>query len=184
MQKLLTENQKIGKSEYLIQRDGNRCVFVNHELDPKDCEIEHLDNNPSNNENWNLALTCHKHNCEKKDNSDFQIIAQEKIKQNKSQIFIQKLEDHSPREASTEIQININSRQIAEQFITERVQADGHTDYDDALNSITFKCQKQTGHGSQQSTRNYIASLTCSIAPFMIIKNDEGKKIIVKRTGN
>ncbi len=184
MQKLLTENQKIVKAEYLIRRDGNRCVFVNHELDPRDCEIEHLDNNPSNNENWNLALSCHAHNCQKKNNADFQIISQEKIKQNKSQIFIQKLEDHSPREASTEIQININSRQIAEQFLSERVRTDGSLEFQDALNSITFKCTEKTGHGSQQSTRNYIDSLTCSIAPFMISKNDEGKKIIVERQGN
>jgi len=184
MQKLLTENQKVERRDYNFQRDGKFCLYCQQEIDSNNCDIEHLDDNQFNNEHWNTVNSHHQCNCEKRTNFDYKIIAQEKIKQNKSQIFIQKLEDHSPREASTEIQININSRQIAEQFITERVQADGHLDHGDALNSITFKCQEQTGHGSQQSTRNYIASLTCSIAPFMIIKNDEGKKIIVKRTGN
>ncbi len=184
MQKLLTEKQKIERRDYNFQRDGKLCLYCRLEVDPNNCDIEHLDDNPQNNEYWNTINVHHQCNCEKRTNTDYNIIAQEKIEQNKASIFTPKLEDHSPNVASTEIQINVNSRQIAEKFIAERVQADGHTDYDDALNSITFKCQEQTGHGSQQSTRNYIASLTCSIAPLMIIKNDEGKKIIVKRTEN
>jgi len=181
---LLTDKQKIETSNYLIRRDGSKCVFSNHELDPKDCDIEHLDNNPNNNKMWNLALSCHKHNCEKKNNTDFQIMAKEKIEQNKSQIFIPQIEDKTPNEASTEIQININSRQIAERFLTERIITDGSIEYQEALNCITFKCNKDTGHGSQQSTRNYIDSLTCSISSFMISKNGHGKKIIVTRSGN
>lgn len=179
---LLTDKQKNEISNFLVLRDGSRCLFVDHELDPNNCDIEHLDNNPANNKRWNLALSCHKHNCEKKNNTDFQIIAKEKIDKNKSQIFI--IEDKTPNEASTEIQININSRQIAEQFITERITIDGAIEYQEALNCITFKCNKNTGHGSQQSTRNYIDSLTCSISSFMISKNDQGKKIILARSGN
>ncbi len=181
MQKLLTEFQKIAIRDFSIQRDSLNCIYCPNKIDPNDCDIDHLDNNPKNNEKWNLVLCHHKCNCEKRNNTDFDLIAQEKIKLNQSQIFIPKLEDNSPIEASTEIQININSRLIAERYITEQIQIQSSLLYQDVLNSITFLCNKKTGHGSQQSTRNYIDSLTCSISPFMIIKNDEGKKIIVRR---
>jgi len=180
MQKLITESQKISKKPILVQRDELNCLYCSDEIDPNNCDIDHLDNNPYNNENWNLVLCHHKCNCAKKTNSDFAIIAQDKIKLNKSQIFVP-LEDNSPQEASTEIQININSSQIAERFITERVKIDGSLEVIDAINCITFQCKKNTGHGSNQSSRNYINTLTCSIANFMITKNDEGKRIIVRR---
>jgi len=184
MKQLLTETQKILKRDFLSQRDGLNCLYCKSQIDPNDCDIDHLDNNPRNNENWNLVLSHHKCNCEKRNNTDFDLIAQEKIKLNQSQIFIPQLEDNSPLEASTEIQININSRKIAERFITEQIQIKSSLLYQDVLNSITFLCNEKTGHGSQQSTRNYIDSLTCSVAPFMISKNDEGKKIIKRRTEN
>jgi len=182
MQKLITESQKISKKPILIQRDDLNCLYCPDEIDPNNCDIDHLDNNPYNNENWNLVLCHHKCNCAKRTNTDFAIIAQDKIKLNKSQIFVPKLEDNSPQEASTEIQININSSLIAERYITEQVNANDSTEEIDTMNCITFLCKKNTGHGSNQSSRNYIKNLTCSIAPFMITKNDEGKRIIVRRT--
>ena len=181
MQKLMTDSQKILKRDLLIQRDGLNCLYCKSQIDPNDCDIDHLDNNPKNNENWNLVLCHHKCNCEKRNNIDLQLLANEKIKLNQSQIFIPKLEDNSPIEASTEIQININSFQIAERYITEQVQSNGSLEEIDAINCITFLCKKKTGHGSNQSSRNYIKTLTCSLAPFMISKNEEGKKIIVRR---
>jgi len=182
--KLLTETQKIQTSQNLLLRDGNRCIFVNHELDPRDSEIEHLDNNPNNNKFSNLALSCHLHNCEKRNSADFQIIAREKTKQNESLTLINKTEDKTPVEASTEIQININSRNIAKQFLTERIITDKSIEYLEALNCITFKCNEITGHGSQQSTRNYLDTLTCALSSFMIIKNEKGKRLIVERKEN
>jgi len=181
MQKLLTDSQKIFKRDLLIQRDSLNCIYCTEKINPNDCDIDHLDNNPKENELWNLVLTHHKCNCEKRKNTDYDLIAHDKINLNQSQIFVPKLEDNSPLEASTEIQININSRQIAERYITEQIQINSSLEYQNALNSITFLCNEKTGHGSQQSTRNYISSLTCSIAPFMISKNDEGKRIIVRR---
>jgi len=181
MQKILTDTEKILKKDLLIQRDGLNCLYCPDKIDPNNCDIDHMNNQPLQNELWNLHLTHHKCNCDKRKNTDLQILANEKIRLNQSQIFVPKLEDNTPQEASTEIQININSSKIAERYITEEIQINGFALFDDSINCITFLCKKNTGHGSNQSSRNYIKTLTCSIAPFMITKNDEGKKVIVRR---
>jgi hypothetical protein len=57
--------------------------------------------------------------------------------------------------------------------------------WDHALYGAVLYCKKKTGYGSTKSLREYLYVLTRGPeAPFMVTKNDEGKKIIVKRTGN
>jgi len=73
---------------------------------------------------------------------------------------------------------------ITEKHLTETFQTDGKILFSEALDSCVFLCKKKTGHGSQQSVRNYIATLTSKVGPFMISLNESGKKVIIKRLGN
>lgn len=86
------------------------------------------------------------------------------------------------KEASKEIDINIANSDMTEQYIAEVVKRDGFIEYKEALNSCVYICKRKSGHGSQQSVRNYIASLTSQVAPFEIKRNESKKKVIVMRT--
>jgi len=76
--------------------------------------------------------------------------------------------------------INTTNFEITEQYITEVANTDRFILYSDALNSCTFLCKKKTGYSSQQSMRNYIATLISEVAPFTIVRNDEKRKLILK----
>lgn len=82
-----------------------------------------------------------------------------------------------------EIDANQQNFEIAQQFLSEIIQTDGFIEYKDALDSITMLCKKKTNFGSQVSVRRYLDALTSRVGPFMITKNEEKKRIIIKRTG-
>jgi len=181
--KLLTIKEKIGIKEFHIKEDGTKCVYCTEELDLDNCVIAHLDNNPKNNNDWNHALSHSKCNIDAIENIDYHLKAQERIKLNHSKIYAPRVEEKNEH-VSTEVDINVSNREITKQFITERT-IDGKTlDYKDALDSITYLCQKMTGHGSQKCVRDYLSSICSSIAPFMIVKDENKQKVIQRRVGN
>lgn len=183
MAKLLTIKEKIGIKEFHIKEDGTKCVYCTEELDLDNCVIAHLDNNPKNNNDWNHALSHSKCNIDAIENIDYHLKAQERIKLNHSKIYAPRVEEKNEH-VSTEVDINVSNREITKQFITERT-IDGKTlDYKDALDSITYLCQKMTGHGSQKCVRDYLSSFCSSVAPFMIVKDENKQKVIQRRAGN
>lgn len=161
-------------------------MYCNKLLTIPECIFEHLNNNRYDNRIENIALAHQACNIKKSTYTDYQIIASEKLKENESKLFVGEKNRAALeiKEASTEIDINVTNYDIAKKFLLERIKTDGSIGYTDALNSISFLCKEKTGHGSQQSVRNYINSLTSPVGTFMMIKNEEGKKIIVKRAGN
>lgn len=180
--KLLTANQKLRIRDILIKRDGTVCIYCKQEIDPNNCEIDHLNDNPHDNQIYNLIL-CHSEcNKEKRNNFDYKIIANEKLEKNKMIITVSS--DIIESENSPEIEHNINVFKFVEQILSERINTDGEIWYADALNGLTYLATKKFGHCSQTTMRRHLDALTSSVAPFMIIKNDKGKKVIVKRTGN
>ena len=84
---------------------------------------------------------------------------------------------------SNEIEINKQNFEITQQYLTEVIETDDSIEYKDAVNSVAMLCKKKTGHGSTQSVREYLNMLTSREGPFVIVKNDEKKRIIVKRIG-
>lgn len=78
MSRLLATKKKIVKRDYLVGRDGTNCLYDNLPLDLEHCVIDHLDNNPENNNDWNLALVHQKCNIDKIENYDYQFIAKKK----------------------------------------------------------------------------------------------------------
>ena len=172
---------------FLIERDGGCCCFYcRRKLGITKVIYEHLNSKRSDNRPENIVISCQSCNIKKISNPDLQIIAKDKLEQNENGNFLSErnlVESYEPHNTSTEIDINTSNFEITDKYLTEVIQTDGNILYLDALNSCVYLCKKKIGHGSQQSVRNYIATLTCTVAPFMIIRDENNKKLIVKRSG-
>lgn len=190
MARYLTLAQKRQYLQLLIQRDGGfKCYYCGVELTQKTAVFEHLDGSRRDNRLDNLVLACQSCNVKKIKDGNLQDMADSKLEENESGIFVgekflKKLNLSSgpeSTEASKEIDINKKNYDITEEYISEAVQSDGSIEYREALNSSVYLCRQETGHGSQQSVRNYISTLTSKVAPFEIIPQGK-RKLIVKRT--
>ena len=178
----LSHKAKIQMSRWCKQRDGDNCLYCVKPLG-KRYILEHLDDNRNHNTLENF-VNAHQHcNVAKKNNFDYQVIADDKRKQNELTPFIP-IEDNSSEEASTEIKISKTNFEITEQYLSEKILTDGFVTWHDALYGATYKCKKLTGYGSVQCTRNNLYTLTSPEAPFMKTKDKNKKPIIVRRNQN
>ena len=187
MSKQLSSTEKNSYFPILIERDGGFiCFYCGLFLQFGSFVFEHLNNNRNDNRMENIVLACQSCNNAKPYDQIMQVKALEKLKQNEGSNYVREKISivDSNKEVSAEIEINVTNSEITEQYITESVKANGSIEYTDALHSSVFLCKSKTGHGSQQSVRNYIASLTSVVGPFQIIRDDDKKKVIVKRGGN
>jgi hypothetical protein len=103
-----------------------------------------------------------------------QIQASDKLHLNEKLMYMREnTHNKTNRKQSNEIEINVSNFEISKLFLIRETPID----FTEALNSISYLCRDKTGHGSQQSVRNYINTLTSVVAPFEIIR-EHGKKII------
>ena len=186
MTRMLSQKLKHEYFPLLIERDsGFRCFYCNKHFVGNDFVYEHLNGKRNDNRIENIVLSCQSCNIKKKSDSDLQIKANEKLKENEDKMFVREknlVEFQGISHASSEIEINVTNFDIVEQFLTERINTDGQILFSDVLNSSSYLCKKKTGHGSPQAVRGYLAQLTSIVAPFMISKDKNGKKIIVRRS--
>ena len=179
------------KQKYLpliIQRDnGFNCRYCNSKLDVKTAVFEHLNNRRVDNRLENLVLACQSCNINKINDGDMQEFAMDTLRENEVKIFVGEknlLEvtqnPSNNTEPSKEIAINVTNYDITQNYITEIIDNDGSIEFKEALNSCVYLCKRKTGHGSQNSVRSYINTLTSIVAPFQITRNGK-MKIIVKR---
>ena len=183
MSKLLTQKEKIRVKDLHIIEDGTKCVYCTEELDLETCVIAHLDDNTKNNNDWNHGLAHQKCNIEAIENIDYHLKAQERIRQNHSKIYAPRVEDKNEH-VSTEVDINVSNREITKQKLFEWTIDGQKTEHKDTLDSITYLCQEMTGHGSQKCVREYINAMCSSTGPFMIVKDENKRKMIQRRTEN
>jgi len=181
LSKYLTPKQKVGIKEYLVKEDGTDCVHCEKVLDLDTCVISHLDNNPKHNDPWNHALSHQQCNIDVIKNFDYQLKAQERIRQNHSKIYAPRIEIKNEN-VSTEVDINVTNRQLTKQKLTEWTIDKQTIEHNEAMNSITYLCTELTGHGSQKCVREYINMLCSSVGPFMIVKDENKNKVIQRRT--
>jgi len=173
------------------------CCYCEQRFMPKSTlwtrTFEHFDNNSENQELWNLGWVHWKCNQDKKNDTDLQILAREIISRNRKweesynfELSNEKkfTENTEPIKPDSEIEISKTNYPIVEKYLTERITTDGKILYKNALASCAYICKKRTTNGSVQAARNYIDMLTSDEGPFMIIKDENEKKIIVKRHGN
>ena len=172
----------------LIERDNGLCCwYCKKKFSIHTYIFEHLNDNREDNRLENLVLACSSCNNKKPHDFDMQFRAKEKLRQNEDGNFVRERKNENKMDVgspSTEISINQANYEIAEQYLNEVITADGFVLFSEVLDSIVYLCVKKTGHGSHQSVRNYLATLTSNVAPFKIIKDENKKKRIVKRTEN
>ena len=179
MLKQISQKAKIQFSKWCHQRDGNNCLYCGKPLDSRKV-LEHLNDNRQDNRLENFVNAHQKCNIAKSYNTDYQILAKEKLLENESALFIP-IEDKTDDQASTEIKISKNNFEIVEQYLSEKIVLDDKISWDDALHGSAYKCKKLTGFGSVQCIRNYLKILTSSEAPFMQTKDENKNKIIMRR---
>jgi len=153
---------------------------------------EHLDNDETNEELWNL-MWAHWYCNQKKKTSftDYQIMARDFIKKNQEwqntfdiEEFLRERKIKQPIEEHTEIELNTAHYEETAKFFSEKL-IDEESKYllTDTIYCIVSRCRKKTGHGSAQAVRNYINELCCSEEIYKIEKIS-GKNYIFRRTGS
>jgi len=179
----LRPKQKLEFLAILIELYGFKCFYCKGDLTGTHWIYEHLDNDKQHNVIENVRLAHQSCNIEKLHNSDYQIMAREELeRQSELSLCASKSEVHDT--PKSEIEINILCRQYTKKFITERVTTDGSILYHTALWCIVNDLNEKYNCGSEAAIRRHLNALTSETGKFMIIKNDSGKREIVRRTEN
>ena len=182
MNKNLSAVSKIKYFPLLIKRDkGFKCFYCDVTLKYSSYIHDHLNDNRSDNRFENIVLACQSCNNKKLSDKIMQDKAMQKLKQNEESNFVRERICENLGETSAEIEINTKNFDIVEEYLTSEVNLRGTIDYSSALNSCVYVCRQKTDHGSQQCVRNYISSLTSEVAPFVVVRDENKKKVIVNR---
>ena len=188
----LTPKQRRELTDIIVARGDPYCCFYCHYefKNVKECWLEHLDDDRTNNNPDNIVFTCRRCNVKKTHDESMRVQAREKLRVNQMMNYVrdwkelQKLQTHS----TEQIDINKSNCDITLQWLEEELPL-GESNrvlLKTAVDTITFECKDRTGHGSQQSIRNYIDYLTSSApkAPFEIFKFNHKRYIRTKQYDN
>lgn len=189
MGKLFSQKEKIKIWEQLVERDGGyHCFYCNKPFTEERPILEHLNDSRNDNRLDNLVLSCQSCNIKKIKDPILDELSFSKLEMNENQIYVgeknlkkitSKKSDY--QNGSKEIEINEKNYDLTKNYISDRVSSWESVEFKDVLDSCVYLCKETTGHGSHQSVRNYISTITSTMGPFEIIKNDQRKKVIVKR---
>jgi hypothetical protein len=181
--KSLTKALKEKYLPILIERDGGfKCFYCKQELSIKKLAYDHLNNNRTDNRHENLVLTHQSCNIKKITNTDYQIMALEKLKQNEEEFSVcERKKLKTDFDSTSEIGINMGTYELVETYLNNEVTTGGYIKFEDALYSIVYITKQKTGHGSEPAVRRHLKTLTSPVAPYTIERNDANEKIIVKR---
>jgi hypothetical protein len=183
----LTPNQRRQLTDIILARgDSYRCFYCHYVFENvKECWLEHLDDDRTNNTPDNIVFTCRSCNSKKVHDESMKVQAREKLRVNQMMYYVrdwkelQKLQ----KESSEAVAINESNCNTTIKWLEERLPLGSSNTVllKEAVDTITFECKDKTGHGSQQSIRNYIDYLTSSApkALFEIFK--QGNKRYIRR---
>ena len=188
----LTPKQRRELTDIIVARGDPYCCFYCHYefKNVKECWLEHLDDDRTHNNPDNIVFTCRRCNAKKQHDESMRVQAREKLRINQMMKYVrdwkelQKLQ----KEPSESVAINQSNCDTTVQWLEERLPLGSSNIVlvKEAVDTITFECKDKTGHGSQQSIRNYIDYLTSSApkAPFEIFKQDNKRYIRRKQHDN
>ena len=198
--KQLTLNKKAKFTPIIIERDypdgaEHTCVFCGQSFIEHDPywkkEWEHLNNDDTVNEDWNLAWAHARCNRIKKFSSELQIIAHEKIISNKKWVSRSLGGGKTNKETQPNEQIDANKAesQLAEEYLNARLLGrngnpppESELDYNEVKDSLTYLHYKKFGHGSQNTFDRILKMLTSEVATFDREKRN-GRMKIFRRDG-
>ena len=190
----LTPRMKRELVDIIIARgDAYSCFYCHYDFkNVEECWLEHLDDDRTNNTPDNIVFTCRRCNVKKQHDESMRVQAREKLRVNQMMNYVrdwkelQKLQ----KESSEAVAINESNCNTTIKWLERRLVIDSETSMTvllkEAVDTITCECKYNTGHGSQQSIRNYIDYLTSSApkAPFEIFKQDNKRYIRRKQLDN
>ena len=185
---ILTPRMKEAFLPILLKRDGGfLCFYCRHDLALVEYVYEHLDDDRTNNDITNIVLACQSCNNKKPSSPEMKSKAMEKKKQNQRSNLLrtrerERIEVPSPS-LKPELDISQANFEITHQYLSETIAVESEVDFKVALDSAVMLCRKKTGTGSQTAVRRYIDSLTSRLGPFMIVQDDQKKRVIVLREG-
>ncbi len=187
MRKQFSYQEKKRLHNYLTWRDGNECIYCRKAFkNTREPIIEHLNNNEGDNRWDNLAYAHQRCNFLKgtQDDAEFLDIGLIKLEENELHNYVGEnfLEKEPKKDASTEIEISHKCYEITEQYLTDKILKKGWIPYKGVIHNIVYLSKKKTTYGSEQSIRSHLKTLTSDSAPFEIAKDNDGKKIIRRRT--
>ena len=193
--KHLSLNQKAKWLPYIIERDGNFCFYCEQRFINSDHRwkrvFDHLNNNEGDNRPENLVLAHWYCNELKKTNCDWQIMAQEKLKENEK--LAESLGEGERKklpqiETNTEIDSNTEFSKITEEYLIERLfphhgrpPLENDLDFIETLNNITLRCYRKNKHASQNTLRRIIDMFCASEGPFEKVKIEGRYKIRLRK---
>jgi len=190
MQRYLTTSEKERYTPYLLQRDGSNCFYCNLPFNMLDNDLtrtfDHLNNKRAgkeNNEKENLVLCHWKCNQLKKTYPEYQLMAQNKIHQNRVTFdSLSECVSTAPKPASKEIDLNVALKKLTYEYLQERLIRQGKPaiNYNDAAHSISYIFWERTGHGSSETVKRHLNDFCSSAAPFKA-EEENGEMVIVKK---
>lgn len=191
MKSYLTTSAKDRLKPYLLKRDGSDCLFCGKPLEPNPetkamrITIEHLDGIKTHNDKENLALAHWHCNNLKKTWPEYQVIAANKLQENKltfDSLDECELTPPAPKEASKEIDLNVAMKRQTWEYLNDRLITKGKEaiNLSDTIHSISFIFWQKTGHGSSETIKRYVKDFCSSAAPFKI-ESVNGEELILKR---
>ena len=184
--KLLRGNPRKRACEFLFKRDGSRCQIPNHTddlPDPYNCDIDHINGDPSDHRASNLRRTCHS------GNSTF-AFSQKEAQLAHARPAVRERKNLSPngrmdateslhravnyQDGPIESQINDNCETEYRDWERAYIKAHGSIFRKEAINSGAekFGC-------STLATRRYQDKLDSDAGPFRKFKDPESRKIVV-----
>jgi len=169
--------------ELIKIQGGFICFYCHNPLGADDYIYEHLDGDREHNVIENIRLAHQKCNIMKIHSPEFQIIARDELDK-QSEKCLRERKSEVDAHYSSEIAINVKCRNYTKQFLEERIATDGSILFNDALWAIVNDLNEKYNHGSEQAVRRYLNALCSITGKFIIIRNEEGKREIRKRTEN
>jgi len=159
MNKILNTSLKTKFLPLLMERDnGFNCLYCKKPLTPQSAVYEHLNNNRADNRLENIAFSHQSCNIKKVENTDFQVIAHDKLLQNE-EAGLKFQEDVSAHLVlNQELSLSKQMYNFTKQYLSERILIDTNISYDDALACIPYLLREKYDAGSEQSTIRYISS--------------------------
>ena len=176
--------QKRKLIKYLVERDGFKCYLCGEEFqNTREPVLEHLNTDWKDNREDNLALAHQSCNIKKIHDHDMWDIADKKLEENQAHMYVGEsfLKKDSDNELSTEIEISNKCYDITNEYLTDKILKNGWISYKGLIHTIVFLCRQKVGHGSEQSIRSHIKTLTSDVAPFEITTDRKKRRVVKKR---
>jgi len=171
----------------LVERDDYRCFYCKGKFyDNHPAEYDHLNNNPNDSRRENLVFSHKECNNKKKFDSDYQIIAQDKLIENENAVVAceRTLADTSTtKELTSQQEISKTNKNIAKRFVEEHTINGEELILRDAANAIVNICDENNGTGSQAAVYRYIDGFCNPFnGKFTLSTNEKGQTTIRRRT--